>query len=46
MAYIAECVERGRNGPTKTLAQIKAELRLDDEIGAGPPPSSCVDAGG
>jgi len=26
MAYITECVERARNGPTKTLAQIKAEV--------------------
>jgi hypothetical protein len=26
MAYISDCVERARKGPTKTLAQIKAEL--------------------
>ena len=25
MAHIAECVERARKGPTKKLAQIKAE---------------------
>jgi hypothetical protein len=31
MAYIAECVERGRNGPTKSLAQIKAELGQDPD---------------
>jgi hypothetical protein len=29
MAYISECVERARKGPTKSLAQIKAELGLD-----------------
>jgi hypothetical protein len=28
MAYIGKCVERWRNGPTKTLAQIMAELDL------------------
>lgn len=28
MAYIGACVERGRKGPTKSLAQIKAELGL------------------
>ncbi len=28
MAYITGCVERARNGPTKSLAQIKAELNL------------------
>jgi hypothetical protein len=26
MAYITECVERARKGPTKPLAQIMAEL--------------------
>jgi len=26
MAYIGQCVERARKGPTKTLARIKAEL--------------------
>jgi hypothetical protein len=31
MAYIAACVERVRQGPTKTLAQIKAELALDND---------------
>jgi hypothetical protein len=30
MAYIAECVERGRKGPTKSLAEIKAELLADE----------------
>jgi hypothetical protein len=29
MAHIAECVERARKGPTKSLAQIKAELKID-----------------
>jgi hypothetical protein len=28
MAYISECVERARKGPTKTLAQIRAEFGL------------------
>ncbi len=40
MAYIAECVERGRNGPTKSLAQIKAELDQDPD----PPPAGKHDA--
>jgi hypothetical protein len=31
MAYIDECVERARKGPAKTLAQIKAELGLDND---------------
>jgi hypothetical protein len=31
MAYITACVERARHGPTKTLAQIKAELGLDNK---------------
>jgi hypothetical protein len=31
MAYIADCVERGRKGPTKSLAQIKAELDQDQD---------------
>ena len=29
MARIAEFVDRGRKGPTKTLAQIKGDLGLD-----------------
>ena len=29
MAHIAECVERGRQGPTKSLGQIKSEIGLD-----------------
>jgi len=29
LAHIAECVERARKGPTKPLAQIKAELKID-----------------
>ena len=43
MAYIAECVERACKGPTKPLAQIKAELDLDSEAGAGQPRTSRVD---
>jgi hypothetical protein len=31
MSYIGSCVERVRKGPTKALAQIKAELRLVEE---------------
>jgi hypothetical protein len=42
MAYISECVERAYKGPTKTLAQIQAEL--DNEAGADPPPACCGDA--
>jgi len=30
MAYIAGCIERAHSGPTKTLAQIKNELGLDN----------------
>jgi hypothetical protein len=30
MAHIAGCVERARKGPTKTLAQIKAETGMTD----------------
>jgi hypothetical protein len=33
MGYIADCVERARKGPTKTLAQIKAELDIDNDGG-------------
>jgi hypothetical protein len=29
MTYIADCVERGRKGKTKSLAQIKAEVGLE-----------------
>ena len=29
MAYISGCVERVYKGPTKTLAQIKAEMAFD-----------------
>lgn len=29
MAHIAECVERARKRPTKSLAQMKSELGLD-----------------
>lgn len=32
MAYLAECSGRGRKGPTKSLAQLNAEL--DREHGA------------
>ena len=31
MAYLAECLERARKGPTKSLAQLKSELGLDPE---------------
>jgi hypothetical protein len=37
MAYIAACVERAHKGPTKTLAQIKAELDLKNEADAEQP---------
>jgi hypothetical protein len=43
MAHIAECVARAHKGPTKTLAQIKAELDLNNETDADAP-SSCADA--
>ncbi len=37
MAYLGECVERARRGPTKSLAQVKAELGLDrDEVADAP----------
>jgi len=32
MAHLAKCVESARQGPTKTLAQIKAELSLSYEV--------------
>ena len=32
MTYITECVERARKGPTKSLAQIKAEIGLDPRV--------------
>ena len=44
MAYIAACVERAHKGPTKTLAQIKAELDPDKEAVAHLPPAPCADA--
>jgi hypothetical protein len=31
MSYLAACVERGRKGPTKSLAQIKAEMGMGRE---------------
>jgi hypothetical protein len=37
MAHIAGCVERARNGPTKTLAQIRAERDQDPEPGSEAP---------
>jgi hypothetical protein len=40
MSHIADCVERARRGPSKTLAQIKAELDLDNDAGADPPPAA------
>jgi hypothetical protein len=46
MAYIAECVERGRKGPTKTLAQIKVELGLNHDAGTASPSSSCANGPG
>ena len=36
MAHIAACVERARQGPTKTLAQLKAELALDQDVARAP----------
>ena len=37
MAYLTDCVERARKGPTKSLAQIKTELGLHgDETNASP----------
>jgi hypothetical protein len=35
MAYIDECVARARTGPTKTLAQIRAELCIEKSAGNG-----------
>jgi hypothetical protein len=37
MAYIAECVQRAHRGPTKSLAQIKAELGRDTHEPNGRP---------
>jgi len=34
MGYIADCVERARKGPTKTLGQIKSELAIDNNAGS------------
>jgi hypothetical protein len=34
MAYIAECVERARTRPSKSLDQIKTELLSEDEPSA------------
>ncbi len=31
MAYIAECIERARKGPTKSLAKIKTEMGIVDD---------------
>jgi hypothetical protein len=36
MAHLADCVERARKGPTKTLSQIKAELGQDPDGRAEP----------
>ena len=44
MAYLAECVERARTGPTKSLAQLKAELGLDHDADANSPGSPGADA--
>jgi len=45
MAYIATCVERGRNGPTKTLGEIKAELALDGDTDSSKKPSTLGTSG-
>jgi hypothetical protein len=37
MAYIAECVQRARQGPTKSLAQVRSELGLDNDETNGTP---------
>jgi hypothetical protein len=37
IAYLAECVTRARTGPTKSLAQIKSELDLDQPEANGKP---------
>jgi hypothetical protein len=37
MAHIAELVQRGRTGPTKSLAQIKADFGLDANKPNGQP---------
>ncbi len=36
MARVAESVERGQKGPTKSLAQIKAEMGLGEDGNAMP----------
>jgi hypothetical protein len=46
MAYISGCVERASKGPTKSLAQIQAELNLDNEATSDPPPASSRDGPG
>jgi hypothetical protein len=43
MAYITACVERATTGPTKSLAQIRAELNLENEAASDPPPASSGD---
>jgi hypothetical protein len=43
MAHIAACMERARSGPTRTLAEIKAELGLGNGNGDSSP-SSGADA--
>jgi hypothetical protein len=37
MTYLAACVERARKGPTKSLAEVRAELGLDNAEGEGQP---------
>jgi hypothetical protein len=44
MAHIAQCVERARQGPKKSLAQIKSELGLDSDVKAPGPAATCADA--
>jgi hypothetical protein len=44
MSYISACVERARQGPTKTLMQIKAELGLANDAHAAAPASAVADA--
>jgi hypothetical protein len=37
MAYIAECARRARQGPTKSLAQVRSELGLNNDETNGTP---------
>jgi hypothetical protein len=42
MAFLAECVERARKGPSKSLAQIKSELGIDTEGSSDSPGSTSL----